>query len=60
MGGGIASLHYMAMASMRSSAMHHYSPPLTALAVLLPMLCVAPALMLFFPGDGRQKSASSS
>jgi PAS domain S-box-containing protein len=56
-GGGIASLHYIAMASMRSSAMHHYSPPLTALAVLLPMLCVAPALMLFFPGDGRQKSA---
>jgi len=50
----------MAMASMRSSAMHHYSPPLTALAVLLPMLCVAPAVTLFFPGDGRQKSASSS
>jgi PAS domain S-box-containing protein len=55
-GAGIAGLHYTGMASMRSSAMHHYSPPLVAISVVLPMLCAAPALKLTFPGDGRSQS----
>jgi PAS domain S-box-containing protein len=36
-GGGIAALHYTAMASMRTQAMHHYSSPLVTLSVLLAM-----------------------
>jgi PAS domain S-box-containing protein len=55
-GAGIAGLHYTGMASMRSSAMHHYSPPLVAISVVLPMLCAAPALKLTFPGNGRPQS----
>lgn len=35
MGGGIVGLHYIAMASMRLEAMHHYSSPIVSLSVLL-------------------------
>jgi PAS domain S-box-containing protein len=60
-GGGIAALHYIAMSSMRSSAMHHYSPPQVALSVLLPMLCAVPAFQLtFFPREGRLQSRKAA
>jgi diguanylate cyclase len=35
MGGGIAGMHYMGMAAMRTSAMHHYSPGIVALSITL-------------------------
>jgi signal transduction histidine kinase len=34
MGSGIVALHYTGMASMRAQAMHHYAPPLVALATI--------------------------
>src|SRR5580700_1408913 len=35
MGLGIAGMHYIGMAAMRLPAMHHYSPPLVALSILI-------------------------
>jgi PAS domain S-box-containing protein len=48
LGLGISLLHYTAMGAMRFRGMHHYSPPLLALSVLLPMLsCLLPLKMSF-------------
>jgi signal transduction histidine kinase len=48
MGGGIAALHYTAMASMRLPAERHYSPLLVALSVLVAMAGSVLALLLTF------------
>jgi PAS domain S-box-containing protein len=47
-GGGIAGLHYVAMASMRLQGMHHYSPALVTLSVLLAMFFALLSLWLTF------------
>jgi PAS domain S-box-containing protein len=47
-GGGIGSLHYTAMASMRMQAMHHYSPSLVTLSVLLAMVFSLLSIWLTF------------
>ena len=47
-GGGIAALHYIAMASMRFQGMHRYSPALVTLSVLLAMLFALLSLWLTF------------
>lgn len=47
-GGGIAALHYTAMASMRMEAMHHYSPALVTLSVLLAMVFSLLSIWLTF------------
>ncbi|HLY61477.1 MAG TPA: PAS domain S-box protein [Terriglobia bacterium] len=65
-GGGIAVLHYTAMASMRLPAMCHYSPALVTLSVLLAILVsVAPLRLMFLSLDepaawGWRKAASIS
>jgi NO-binding membrane sensor protein with MHYT domain len=48
MGGGIATLHYTAMDSMRLRAMCHYSPPLVTLSVLLAIAVSWLSLWLMF------------
>ena len=48
MGGGIAAMHYTAMAAMRLPAMCHYSPPLVALSVVLAIAFSVIALWLTF------------
>lgn len=47
-GGGIAVLHYTAMASMRFQGMHRYSPALVTLSVLLAMLFAILSVWLTF------------
>jgi signal transduction histidine kinase len=47
-GGGIAALHYTAMASMRFQGMHRYSSALVTLSVLLAMLFALLSLWLTF------------
>jgi PAS domain S-box-containing protein len=47
-GGGIAALHYTAMASMRFQGMHRYSPVLVTLSVLLAMLFALLSVWLTF------------
>jgi signal transduction histidine kinase len=47
-GGGIAGLHYTAMASMRFQGMDSYSPALVALSVLLAMVFALLSLWLTF------------
>ena len=47
-GGGIAALHYTAMASMRFQGMHRYSPALVTLSVLLAMLFALLSVWLTF------------
>ena len=47
-GGGIAAMHYTAMASMRLSGMCHYSPFLVALSVALAILFSGIPLKLMF------------
>jgi PAS domain S-box-containing protein len=47
-GGGIAALHYTAMASMRFQGMHRYSPALVTLSVLLAMLFALLSVWLMF------------
>jgi PAS domain S-box-containing protein len=47
-GGGIAALHYTAMASMRFQGMHRYSPPLVALSMLLAILFALLSVWLMF------------
>ncbi len=47
-GGGIAALHYTAMAAMRFEGMCRYSPPLVTVSVLLGMLFSLMALQLRF------------
>ncbi|MGZ6143676.1 MAG: MHYT domain-containing protein, partial [Myxococcales bacterium] len=59
MGGGIAALHYIAMEAMRFRGMHHYSPPVAALSVVLPMLVVLAPLKLTFldRSEGKRSRA---
>jgi PAS domain S-box-containing protein len=47
-GGGIAALHYTAMASMRFQGMHHYSPALVILSVLMAMAFALLSIWLTF------------
>lgn len=47
-GGGVAGLHYTAMASMRMQGMHHYSPALVTVSVLLAMVFSLLSLWLTF------------
>jgi PAS domain S-box-containing protein len=47
-GGGIAALHYTAMASMRFQGMHRYSPALVTLSVLLAVLFALLSVWLTF------------
>jgi two-component system sensor histidine kinase/response regulator len=47
-GGGIAALHYTAMASMRFEGMCRYSPALVTVSVILAMLFLLMALQLRF------------
>jgi signal transduction histidine kinase len=53
MGGGIVALHYTGMASMRTQAMHHYAPPLVALATItaIGFSMMSLWLMFFFRED---------
>jgi signal transduction histidine kinase len=53
MGGGIVALHYTGMASMRTQAMHHYAPPLVALATVtaIGFSLMSLWLMFFFRED---------
>ncbi len=48
MGAGIGGMHYVGMAAMRSSAMHHYSLPIVALSVLVAVAFSAVALWISF------------
>lgn len=48
MGAGIATMHYTGMAAMRLPAMHHYSPGLWLLSVLLAIVISMVALWLAF------------
>jgi PAS domain S-box-containing protein len=48
MGGGIAAMHYIGMAAMRSSAMCHYSASLVTLSVILAIVISLVALWLTF------------
>jgi PAS domain S-box-containing protein len=48
MGGGIAALHYTAMASMRLEGMCHYSPTIVTLSTLLAMIFSLLSLWLMF------------
>ena len=52
-GGGIAAMHYTAMAAMRFQGACRYSPILLSVSVLLPMLCAFMALevWLLFPDE---------
>jgi two-component system sensor histidine kinase/response regulator len=47
-GGGIAALHYTAMASMRFQGMHRYYPALVTLSVLMAMLFALLSVWLTF------------
>ena len=53
MGDGIVALHYTGMASMRTQAMHHYAPPLVALATItaIGFSLMSLWLMFFFRED---------
>lgn len=48
MGAGIATMHYLGMAAMRLAAMHHYSPGLLQLSVLLAVVVSMAALWLSY------------
>jgi PAS domain S-box-containing protein len=48
MGGGIAAMHYLGMASMRLSAMCHYNPLLLWLSIAIAVLASFAALALVF------------
>jgi PAS domain S-box-containing protein len=63
-GGGIAALHYTAMASMRFQGMHRYSPALVTLSVLLAMLFALLSVWLTFlfrdaPGGWKLRKLAS-
>src|ERR1700737_1355519 len=63
-GGGIAGLHYTAMASMRFQGMDRYSPALVALSVLLAMFFSLLSLWLTFlfrdgPSGWKLRKAAS-
>lgn len=48
MGAGIGGMHYMGMAAMRSSAMHHYNPKLVALSIVVAVVFSWMALWITF------------
>lgn len=48
MGAGIATMHYTGMAAMRLAAMHHYSPGLWTLSVVLAIVISMVAVWLAF------------
>jgi PAS domain S-box-containing protein len=48
MGGGIAGMHYLGMASMRLSAMCHYNPLLVGLSIVIAIVSSLAALTLVF------------
>jgi PAS domain S-box-containing protein len=56
-GVGISGLHFTAMAAMRFQGMHHYSPALATLSVVLGIVISSMALMptLLFPDDTRAR-----
>jgi signal transduction histidine kinase len=63
MGAGISGLHYIAMASMRAPAMHHYAPAIVALSIVFAAGFSLLSLQLNFffrVGDqgGRNRAAS--
>jgi PAS domain S-box-containing protein len=63
-GGGIAALHYTAMASMRFQGMHRYSPALVTVSVLLAMLFALLSVWLTFlfrdePRDWKLRKLAS-
>ena len=57
MGGGIAAMHYIGMAAMRLPAMHHYSPGLVSLSVILAIIISFVALRLTFHFRAETTSA---
>src|SRR5258705_8180224 len=65
MGAGIASMHYIGMAAMRLSAMHHFSTLLVVLSVVLAVLISLAALWITFhlrdeqAGIGWRKTAGA-
>jgi NO-binding membrane sensor protein with MHYT domain/signal transduction histidine kinase len=65
MGAGIASMHYIGMAAMRSSAMCEFNPLLVVLSVVLAVLISLAALWITFhlrnetAGIGRRKIAGA-
>jgi PAS domain S-box-containing protein len=63
-GGGIAAMHFIGMASMRLQGMCHYSPFLSALSILVAMVLSVVSLWLTFvhpgPKAGRQVTKAAS
>jgi signal transduction histidine kinase len=65
MGAGISGLHYIAMASMRAPAMHHYAPALVVLSIAFAVgFSLASLRLAFFFRNGdrgmrRRRVASS-
>jgi len=61
MGAGIAAMHYIGMAAMRLSAMHHYNHALWLLSVALAVLISFVGLMLIsrFRADNRRWTVKS-
>jgi len=56
MGGGVAGMHYTAMAAMRMPAMCHYSVSRSIVSVILPMLlCLAALKFKFLVPGGTQR-----
>jgi signal transduction histidine kinase len=55
MGTGISGLHYIAMASMRAPAMHHYAPAIVTLSIVFAMgfSFLSLRLTFFFRGGDR-------
>jgi two-component system cell cycle sensor histidine kinase/response regulator CckA len=58
MGSGIAAMHYIGMAAMRSTAMCHYNPLLVALSVALAIAISFVALRLAFLARDEKKGLS--
>jgi NO-binding membrane sensor protein with MHYT domain len=54
MGGGIATLHYTGMSSMRLPAMCHYSPTLVSLSIVLAIVISLMSLWLTFLVRGEE------
>ena len=58
-GGGIAALHYSAMEAMQYRGMHHYSPAVVLLSIVLAMVVVLAPLKLTFL-DRREGKRSAA
>ncbi|HEY4358919.1 MAG TPA: diguanylate cyclase [Acidobacteriaceae bacterium] len=66
MGAGIGAMHYVGMAAMRMNAMHHYSPAIVALSVLVAVGMAVMALWIGFSvrshdanGEGTRVAAGT-